>query len=93
MTSVVLVAEATCEAVTPPVDWVIEPPEAAVICTRGRAEVQEVAEAGDEEASEHGGPASGVVSPRDWGAVGRVHRGLAITQDTVGVVIPPTKWK
>ena len=50
VTSVVLVAEAACEAVTPPVDRVIEPPEAAV---PGLAEVQEEAEAGDEEASEH----------------------------------------
>ena len=58
MASIVLVAEAACEAVTPPVHWVIEPPEAAV--TRPRAEVQEEAEAGDEEASEDGGPASGV---------------------------------
>ena len=82
--------EAASQAVTPPVDRVIEPPEAAV---PGLAEVQEEAEAGDEEASEHRGPASGVM--RGWGAVAGIDRGLAITQRTVRIVISPAwiSWK
>ena len=84
--------EAASNAVTPPVDWVIEPSEAAV---PSLAEVQEEAEAGDEEASEHRDPASASGVRRGWGAVGGVNRRLAITQRTVGIVIPPAngKWR
>ena len=88
VSAMILIPEAAPEAVTPPIHLVIEPTEAAVP-SLGRAEVQEEAEAGDEDPREDRGPASGVRGHRGGAAGGVITRLEAITQQTVRVVIPP----